>query len=488
MLMKSLLIITLALIAPAVLSAGVSIELETAITVGSVVYTNTDEPGIENWDEVVIDPLAAGSLKYQSVNFTGELPRSAWETSELEYQFFYKDSGALYRSSVSRTGEIDTKAYPPINNGFTDYITINGIPYILDETDNTILGWNEVEGVWVDLASVASLPSGQFTSLYTLYNKPVIGIDQGLWAIDVEESVQVSTYPLSAGPLIYTPNNYFQILSVAGTLNFQSNRLSIDGTSTQALEDMHVNSAEYAFDSAAVGDTGTISVFEYIEGEVDLEVDILDEDKAPYLFVWTNDEQHMLIEKPFRTEGFKGCFTSYPRIFCAFTGIDKMVILFELKDGEFRADTIIGTYTSLFGMDIQSIKALGEKRYGLLSKESDDSIEFTAFVATSVAAWKLNSEVQGLDSHMFLSFSKELGVINGFGYEAGAASLSKITHRGPLEYSENTFSDADQYIFIQERDGEIEKVFPVAELGSFSFMLLFSMLMLLSVRRSKARF
>ena len=174
MLMKSLLIITLALIAPAVLSAGVSIELETAITVGSVVYTNTDEPG---------------SLKYQSVNFTGELPRSAWETSELEYQFFYKDSGALYRSSVSRTGEIDTKAYPPINNGFTDYITINGIPYILDETDNTILGWNEVEGVWVDLASVASLPSGQFTSLYTLYNKPVIGIDQGLWAIDVEESV-----------------------------------------------------------------------------------------------------------------------------------------------------------------------------------------------------------------------------------------------------------------------------------------------------------
>ena len=405
----------------------------------------------------------------------------------MNFDFYYKNSGLLHGLRITRSGDVETVIYPEITNGFTGYTSINGVLYILDEVADTVYRWNEGSGEWVDLADSMAMPSGEYTGLYSFYNNPVVGTAEGLWYLALN-SYQLSFIAPAAGPVMRTPVGYYQLVISSEDLNFKAIPFSNGDGANVAFEDMLVSSEDYSYSGYAYGETGAVSIFELKVVDDAESSDDDAEELESNLLVWTTEEGHQVIEAPRSTTNIKGCFTSYPQLFCVYETTDNYTVLFELKNGEFRADTILGSIASLAGVEIKSIKAIGSKRYGVISKQVGESVEYSSIVSDSLASRMITTDVYSLDSNMFAFFSLEAGVVNILGYEAGLVGFSKIKHSGPTEYQENTFDGADSYTFIASRDGEIEdevKFVPKAEIaGNLSFGILFFMLILLAGRRS----
>jgi hypothetical protein len=452
----------------------ISMLLSTAVFSASVDIEVNQDPLFQTWETLEVDPLAAQSLRYKAVQYSGSFPRISWESENNSLVSLYKNDSKLMALWIGGLGNYGFNTYPEIQNEFSDYILKDDEPYILDETGNTIWRWNNELDYWVDLSGEVTLPSGKITHLIQLNGNSVVSIEggenTGLWHVG-EEVYQISPYKLEKGFIAHTNTAYVQIIVDESDLNFKIYSMGQD----KPLLDTGLNSIDYKLLSSASSASGTVVLFEDADANI--------------VYFWVGEEDRKVIEVPNKSLGLKGCYTSYPQIFCAFTTVDEQVVLYELNKGEFRADTILGPISLYLNASLYNVKAIGDRRYFALWRDNGNTVRNQLAVATPIGVWSVLDNTVDSEFFRFNMFrSRELGIINWLNITSESISLTKVRHVGETGYVENAFEGSDIDIVLDGREAEEEdRVFPVAEVGSFSFMLLFSMLMLLSVRRSKAR-
>ena len=232
---------------------------------------------------------------------------------------------------------------------------------------------------------------------------------------------------------------------------------------------------DYELYEFSAGETGAISVYKY-KDDVVRPVGVNE-----FLYQWAGSDGTYFIEAPYRTSGFEGCFESLPQLFCVFRTTDDFVILFELEDGVFRADTKIGNSKTMKEAEIKFIKAYGDKRYGLVHVKKDTTNDYMAFMAEPLASYELTSSSCDIDEVLYASIAQgEIRLISCLGDQI---DFNQIEYDNDAEYVQNTFNGADQYVYIESRDGEVVQEVPRSEIaGQFSLAMISFLLMLLAFR------
>jgi len=285
-------------------------------------------------------------------------------------------------------------------------------------------------------------------------------------------AIETSHLEIRGGSMLWSIEDEDRMHAISFELAEETGFISLASNS----EDLSNAIDGYGLYGFVAGETGALSIHKYIdEGN-------RSEGIEEYLFRWSGNDGEYLIEAPYRTSDFKGCFESSPELFCVFKTTDDFVVLFELKDGVFRADTKIGNSLTMKTAEILFIKAYGDKRYGLINTNADSSNEYMAFMADPLASYQLTASDCNVGEGTYASNRHgEIRLISCLGDQI---DFNNIEYDPDMEYVQNTFNGADMYVYLESRDGEQENVIPRSEIaGYFSLGILGFMLLLLSLRK-----
>jgi len=365
----------------------------------------------------------------------------------------------LNKTIVNKNGSITDFIFPAIDNGFTGYVNILETPYILDSVADTIWRWDDALEYWVDLNESLTLPLGEYSDITNINGNLVLstdnGAESGLWHIGLT-SYQLTNVELQGDEgLVFTSQGIMQ-LHLNGNNQYELNQLG--GSQTTVLQ--QVDSDKYVYWKSVYGETGALLLFM---------------SEAGPQYIWGDDDGFNTINTPDEIIGVLGCYSSYPEVFCALLTDENEVVLYEVKNGEFRADTVIGQRSDFESAQIISVLASGKKRflsirfskgYGVrhhLKLFGTDNVDF------GVTLDSLNTR----DLH-YLFKSKESGVIYWMGILSDAIIVNKFKSSGELEFLENSISSREGV--GQEQD---ESTSDSDLIGSINTLFLIAMMLIM---------
>ena len=399
--------------------AGVSIEIDSSDTIGSIVYSD------DAWDALEVDESVIDSYKYTIIDYAGERPQTNYETDDLSLEFLNKSGATLNKLTLSPAGHSEVYSYPAISNDFERFIQIDGIPFILDSVADIIYAWNGELSYWEDLSQRFEMPGGEYIDIINIRNNLVLsteeGMSNGLWHVAVTP-YQLTDTLLSESKVIYTPFGSMQ-LHVNEDNQYAVHWIGLD----KPVDILPVSNFNARYLVSFISGSGTLSLF-----------------ASDHLtFLWSGVSGHIEILPPNNTTRLMGCYTSsYPHLFCAFETSDGEVVLFELKDGVFRADSRLGVIGDYIDRNITSVHAVGSKRFLATVAWGSVSSRFTLSVVESDQV----AEVTNFDvlfsnnEDVFYIFpSKNLTDFYWLGVTNDKIYVNKIKPNGSRYFIENTY-------------------------------------------------
>ncbi len=412
MLLKAVL---LCAVSPMVMAASVSIELSSEVSIGSIIYTDTDngwvnhdsaKKGLESFQEVTIlhPDVISGGL-YEQDN--GSL--------DLLIKGNY-----LTRKSISLNGYQGSLDYPEASDDITSYGLLNGEPYILDTQNNTIWQWDV--DYWDDLKSSRNLPDGKYDTLYALgdhyYLSMTDEVNNGLWKIGVSKEKLSDVSLAQNSSLFYTPQGLAQVYkNNDGIYNWLWLEVDLPGFY------IPLNYDDYSNVRTAFSYSGT---FIHLYGP----------QNAAALWLAYDETLPNYIALPEDTTEFRGCFSSWARAFCIIKSEELGFALYELALGEFVLDTILDS--SLENRSIINVHAVGEQRFISTVSYGTESNTFSLLsINGSGTEVLLEADVATDDEWYSIQASGNPSVFYWVGRETGETKLYKARVAGDLEFKRN---------------------------------------------------
>ncbi len=430
-----------------------------------------------SWEEVSVNAYGLDSIERLNIPFNGERAGIILEQANKELNILYTSSH-LNKITISLDGSSEEVAYPAINNEFNHYGLIEGVPYILDQLNNTLWKWDV--DYWKDLGAGVDLPNGEFNGLYSWGNQTYIStedsIDGGVWKIGLDLQ-QVSTIPFSPGVRLFQTIN--GLLQVYGNDDGEY----IFNWFDQYKEDLivDVNPLEFPSVTAMSSSSGTYFSFRNSDSF------------RPY-WLSADSASFELLQFPLDTTYFSGCYSSFPRVFCILGNLESGLSMYELVDGEFVLDSYLGE--QLKNTSIGAVHAVGENRFISGRTEGDIYYKYHLFSVTKNGVFEIvNEEAQSHGDVYYLYPSRELGVFYFVGSMEGDVQLYKGVAAGDLtfkrllepqsEIDENPIDpkNLDEGGDVNpedenESESESESEIGIASLQSYLLMMLIALLIL----------
>lgn len=515
--MKSLLVILFLSLFMTAYTAAIEISIGPQITFQNKEFnTNPCKEGWESsWVDLNIDTTITQSFKCKVIPLMKDEIGYQYENSSKELEFYYKNEALLNRLVVSSIGDVTFKQYPAIANGYASYLAAQNTPnvvevdeegtgadasasleevefnlddgdsdiqwrggtaFILDEIDDLVWKWDAELEYWQDLSEDIAMPSGEYNMIFSLYNTPILSIENGenagLWHLNLSDK-KLSDIPLGEIAVEPTVNGYMQLFADEIDKNYKLYWLATD----RPIVNLNIDSRTHEFIKTVSNEFGSLSIF-------------LDQ-TAENVLLWIDGSSKKQLDLPSEAEFLKGCYESYPKAFCLFHLEDNTDVLYEIVDGNFRADTKLyipnstGTINPI-ASEVYDIVSMGGKRYFTIIHPTLFGPVVSLYVADLdssqfVASYKINDS----SDHYFLEKSAQSGVINWIGILKDEISITKITHSGEQDFVENNPSG----VTLDGRDGEVEeKNTPRAEIaGHFSLGILSFMLLLCLRKPNRSR-
>lgn len=485
--MKSLLLSILMLFAPIALSAGVTLDLDTGMSIDEIRYENNENPCAEGWESgwVTLDLTESSLRSYRCklIPFSGKL-ETVSDNTKSTMDVIYQDQYQLHQISVNNNGDVTSQTYPSTGNAISGHVYLDETAYVLDGISNTVWRWNEfvetelvfddemnveVEVVsvtwdWLDVSEEVDLPAGQLSNISSIYSYPIISVndgdDKGVWGLN--NQTKLSERPLQDAEI--TPSSFGYIQLVIDTDGVY--KIYWMGTN-KSLETLNVDSEQVTHEKTISTETGVLFTFLGSDGQA--------------VFVWRDSESARTISQPSGVEKYYGCYPSYPKAFCLFSNIDGDLVIYEAIEDGFRADTAITLVNIPASISIEGMAAIGDKRY-LAVNYNDGTYDFHAVLMMTPDRHEVIFRMQlDQDSEYFsMNVDHTGGTVNWIGLFQSDIFINKLDHSGSTTFIENTVGGLDQ----DGRNGEDEKVFPRAEIaGHFSLGILCLMILLLLRRR-----
>lgn len=278
--------ILLLAISSATWGAGVTLDLNLDMSIEEISYDpllSTEDAVINyinsSWEDV--ENISQDLDSFQSLDLShanGRIGIMLESTSNELYGIY--SNGQLNAITINPDGSQVLSAYPSIGSSLSDYALRNGVPYVLDALNDTILEWNV--NSWNDIHVSQNLPDGHYYFAVPYSNGYLITtadrqIDDEETEVDEsEEEPAVPTMLWDAGdatqevPIIGQVNDSKYINTPDGALQIYSENLSTyTGHWLGNSEDdftINVNAVDYPFIHSATTTVGTFIAFNNIEG------------------------------------------------------------------------------------------------------------------------------------------------------------------------------------------------------------------------------
>ncbi len=447
--------------------AGVSIELDAQVVLESIDYTapiwidhDDHKKGLSSFQEfTIIHPdVKAGTIIEQ-------------ENQSLDV--LYNDDH-LTRVTISLGGYKTVKDYPQINNDVSSYGLMNGVPYLLDKTDDTIWQWDE--NYWKSLKTSLDLPSGDYNSVFAFGGSYILSVEDelngGLWEIGLTNQKLSDVNMADGVSLAYTPQGWLQIYTDEQN-NYQGNWLNDNS-------DFYFNLSfsEFPYFRYAASYSGTVLNF---TGERYIQ---------PY-WLPANSSLPVPLILPEGWRAHKGCYSSAQRAFCIIAVGEQDYGLYEVIDGELILDTQLDQ--TINDLIVVNIRAVGEHRFISAESRSESSSTFYLLSASSAGTDTIfEADVEPQNGYYFILASRDPSVFYWVGKEEGKTPIYKAGVTGDLVFKRNVEPAQDEEIIQDGKNLEDNQNLSVDSdsedgIGSFPASLILLMFVLL-FPRFKRRF
>ncbi len=412
----SLRAVLLCALSPLAFGAGVTIELDTQVSIGSVVYTENDEGWI-NHDSAKkgLDSFQEVSVMHQDV-----ISRVIFEQENLSIDIISKNN-YLLRNTISENGYQAKKMYPAIENEFTVYGIIRDTPFIIDKVGDTIWQWGG--DYWKDLRLSLYLPEGDFGDVFIFgehYLLSVDGdVDNGLWEIGVTTN-KISGISLADenASLIFTHKGALQFYKKDEYV-FQGYWLEGDYTNFDVAFDFDF----YPNLRSTILNNGTVLEFS---------------DRNSFYILWLAIDEVLPVQVnlPVGWSQFKGCFGGYLKSFCIINTEDQGYAIYELVGGKFVLDTMLDQ--SFDNLGVVNIIAVGEYRFiSAVTRGVGQKTYSLLSVNEAGIDTILEAEVGTENEWYSIITSRDPGVFYWVGREVGKTQLYKAKVSGGVEFKRN---------------------------------------------------
>jgi len=413
--------VLLCALSPLAFGAGVTIELSNQVSIGNVIYTENDDGWINH------DSAKKGLDSFQEVSISHPdvISGVLYEKDDLSLDLLIKDSH-LTRKTISRNGYQSTLDYPAIQNDFTRYGLMDGVPYLLDVESDTIWQWDV--DYWRDLNNSLGLPNGEYDDLYVIGNHYLLSmtddVNGGIWQIGLTQQ-KISDVSLAEdSSFFFTPQGFLQLYKNSDGI-FESQWLI--GNNPEFF--IPLNYDDFSYAGATASSSGTIFNF-------------LSQQYFQLLWLSYDNTLPTYLDLPLGWSGFNGCFSSYPRAFCFVKTEALDYALYEVIDGEFVLDTMLDP--SIAGLGIVNIHAVGEHRF--ITAVTYGSYPKTfSLLSVSGTGTEVILEASVDEDGEFYSImpSRDPSVFYWLGRETGKTQLYKAKVSGGVDFKRNV-EPADQ--------------------------------------------
>lgn len=302
------------------LSAGITIDVDLDLTIDAIKYVDVDSQNADltNSKLVSFNPqIMSSGLDYVTLFF---------ENDDLSLDALYRDGNILKRTRLTNEGQKLHYAYPEVSYQFEKAFAVNGIPYVIDRDNDTILQWDAEQSAWKDLSLAVTLPTGEYDAEAFVYSDSLYFSEAstGMWRLGLAP-LNVSENRIKESRLVGTIHGLAELKLESGvpTVNWISESypdLNLSVVSNQG--------SVTAFDADS-DSSGTVYQFQ-LEGE-------------GLLLLWDglNDAEDGVVKIEQNHDKFKGCFWSTQTLLCSFLDVGESLYFYELVDGKLRLDTKI---------------------------------------------------------------------------------------------------------------------------------------------------
>ncbi len=426
--------VLLCALSPLAFGAGITIELDTQISIGSVIYTENDDGWINH------DSAKKGLDSFQEVSISHPdvISGGLYEKDDLSLDLLIKD-GHLTRKTISRNGYQSTLDYPAIQNDFTRYGLMDGVPYLLDIESDTIWQWDV--DYWRDLKNSLGLPDGEYDDLYAIGNHYLLSmtdeVNGGVWEIGLTKQ-KVSDVSLSEdSAFFFTPQGFLQLYKNRDNI-FESQWLI--GNNPNFIVPLNYDD----FPNIAAASSASGTVFNFYSQQY-------------FQLLWLSYDNTLptYIDVPLGANEINGCLSSYPRAFCFFETEALGYALYEIIDGEFVLDTLLES--SIGDLGIINIHAVGEHRFiSAVTRGSLPNTHYLFSVNDAGTEVILEADVDA-DREFYSIFpSRDPSVFYWLGRETGKTQLYKAKVSGSVEFKRNV-EPAEQQGKITDEEANVDE-------------------------------
>jgi len=413
--------VLLCALSPLAFGAGVTIELSNQVSIGSVVYTENDEGWINH------DSAKKGLDSFQEVSISHRdvISGVLYEKDDLSLDLLIKDSH-LTRKTISHNGYQSTLDYPAIQNDFTRYGLMDGVPYLLDVESDTIWQWDV--DYWRNLKGPLNLPDGEYDDLYAIgshYFLSMTGnLNGGIWKIGLTKQKLSDVSSAEDSAFFFTPAGFIQLYTNSQSI-YKSHLL----ISSNLENRIPLNYELFPFFYASVSSSGTL-------------FDFFGEEYFQLLWLSYDGTRPNYIELPLGWISYKRCVSSYQRAFCFIETEEHGYALYEVIDGEFILDTKLDQSIEDFG--IVNIYAIGEHRFISVMTRGDYPKTFSLLSVNNMGTEViLEADVDAEGEFYSIVPSRDPSVFYWLGRETGKTQLYKAKVSGSVDFKRNV-EPADQ--------------------------------------------
>jgi len=344
--------------------------------------------------------------------------------------------------------------------------------YVYNSDDEILYSWDRESNSWIDASMVYQLPSGAYSSVFSIGYSAYISIDdgetKGIWEID-EVAEKISDTPMSQGRIVSTHNGLAQAISETDgriVLNY------LESTVSSRFFDLNGSTAKV---SSFKFDTGTLF---YFIGAEDIKL------------YWDgiNNFTDGYVTAPENMIGFKGCFRGPSGGACSFISKDKQAHFYRLDGKQMILDAQMDSekflnpshyITSYYPAgEYRYITAISidEKEHFLYRYSVSDGLE-VVFKKEAISEQAYSSILNGSVASEFLWVIKD----------ENRTGLYQVALSGNVEPQEIIEVEEEVEDVLEEREetaNDNDEPRPRAELsGAISMYYLFAIMLLLIVRR-----
>jgi hypothetical protein len=336
--------------------AGISICIDTIVTIGSIQYIDTSElleKGLSSYSNKKIGANQSCSEPDPSKILSPVIV----EQSDLSLSVLYFDD-YLRKKNVSFDGGIIETEYPIPAFDYSRAYLVGDIPHLVDTENNLIWQWDSALEYWKDLSAVVTLPVGvydEYALVYgdTFYFSVMSGENKGIWKLGLTTK-KVSDRTWSEAKLVATREGLAQFYLET------SNSYRLIGLGALDLD------LSFEFDpgnitnvNAHAANNGTVFSI-YGDGS-----------NTPHLYWYSLDKLNSFIELPENIMAFGGCFNSGLQVFCAMEVKEQGFSLYEAVNGVLELDAVINNDTfDLSIINLKGVYAVGKNRFISFQQEN----------------------------------------------------------------------------------------------------------------------